>query len=379
MGTVAVEADEDGDVSVRWDDDDTATFVHVSSLRFAEPDEAQLHFFIPDADPEYIRLNQTELARRWEGLEEGEAPPLPPTPGAANEEEGSADGDDGDDDGTADFAKYVSSVGQRSTADLAGWGALSGEGGDGDGRPGYAFRHDDASWRSDLARVGALGARCAFPRTLPWPSRRWLTTTTAHVSCIPDPILRGVLLVPGCVLPVFLRPCGHARFCRARSPGDLGGGATYHSAEAAREGREGRRLLRRAKAAVRAAEVEALAEADLQGRGEPIGIPLSINDPSIARHPMQSPTVRVLQHLRASGVPPKAQRKLRAALRDYDRYAGHPSGGSGRLDPSAPQSLKDWRLTVPTSDAAFAAEESAVLTRPPQVIRHFTICMWCTV
>ena len=37
LGTVAKEADEDGDVLVRWDEDETETYVRVVALRFADP------------------------------------------------------------------------------------------------------------------------------------------------------------------------------------------------------------------------------------------------------------------------------------------------------------------------------------------------------
>ena len=63
----------------------------------------------------------------------------------------------------------------------------------------------------------------------------------------------------------------------------------------------------------------------------------------------------MLKNLKHSGVPKKARRKLRAALRDID----------ARYPPQ--ESLSDWRLTAPASEAAFAADETAVSARHPVV------------
>ena len=49
-------------------------------------------------------------------------------------------------------------------------------------------------------------------------------------------------------------------------------------------------------------------------------IPLTKNDVSIMRHPVDSPTRVVLDHLdHAPGVPKAARRKLREALEDFDK------------------------------------------------------------
>ena len=87
--------------------------------------------------------------------------------------------------------------------------------------------------------------------------------------------------------------CATPRYRHDRNPGDLSGSAVYRTEESRRAARESRKLLRRAKEASIAAEREAQEDEGLlrrKERGPASGIPLSLKDPSISRHPVDSPT-----------------------------------------------------------------------------------------
>ena len=49
---------------VRWDKDNTETFVKRIELRYEDMAEAHLFFYQPDSELEFITLNQTAIANR---------------------------------------------------------------------------------------------------------------------------------------------------------------------------------------------------------------------------------------------------------------------------------------------------------------------------
>lgn len=274
VGVVVKKPDEDNDVLVRWDKDNTETFVKRIELRYEDMAEAHLFFYQPDSELEFITLNQTAIANRnMEELQAKHAAAL--AEAAANEPEPEPEPSDSEGDDMDEFASYVRSVGQFSTPDLAGWAPLAD-----DSTPGATAHGDHAAWRASLSR-STKGGRPSFKGVPLEVSLSWTAAQADAAEIIEE-----------------------------------------NSAE-------------------NAAAIKKIDK-----------IPLSLNDSSISRHPVDQPTKAVLAHLKRSGVPRAARKKLKEALEQFDEE-----------NPPA-EKLEDWRLAT----EAEGRDETATESRPPSVM-----------
>lgn len=285
LGVVITGPDEDGDVAVRWDKDDSETFVKKIELRLENMADANHFFYNPDSELEYIQHNQAALARkRVADLEAAHAAQLEEAERARLEAEeaervkAEQEARWGSDDEENEFASYVHSLHKSSTPDLAGWSAL------------------------DSPRGAAHGSHYTTgkPRR-PGPGASFeLSLSYAAVEADHREMEKEDTLDP---------IEGVSNVLKTTNKNHIG--------------------------------------ADPQAR-----IPLSKNDVSISRHPVESPTKQVLDHLKRSGVPKSARLKLREALNDFDKE-----------NPPA-QKLADWRLAVP----AEGRDGTSVDARTPVVM-----------
>ena len=176
LGEVIIGPDQDNDVGVRWDHDDTQTFVKKIELRYEDmsPETAEHavtnHFFYqPDSELEFIQLNHVELARRAVAdLEAAHAAQLAEAERRrleAEAAEAEALEEHPSDDEEAEFSRYVSSVQHTSQADLAGWAPMQ-EAASPRTLEGMVHDSDDGgytSWRASLARNGGEPAKRRRP------------------------------------------------------------------------------------------------------------------------------------------------------------------------------------------------------------------------
>jgi hypothetical protein len=302
LGVVIKGPDEDDDVTIMWDKDDSETFVKKIELRLENMADANHFFYNPDAELEYIQHNQAALARkRVADLEAAHAAQLEEAERARLEAEeaervtAEQEAGWGSDDEENEFASYVHSLHKASTPDLAGWAALDSH----SPRAALHGSHSDrASWRASLDQPG--GYTAGKPRR-PGPgasfelSLSYAAVAADHMEMEKEDSLDPIEAV--------------SNVLKTTNKNHIG--------------------------------------ADPQAR-----IPLSKNDVSISRHPAESPTKQVLDHLKRSGVPKSARQKLREALNDFDKE-----------NPPA-QKLADWRLAVP----AEGRDSTSVDTRPPVVM-----------
>ena len=305
LGVVIKGPDEDDDVAVRWDKDDSETFVKRIELRYENMADANHFFYNPDSELEYIKHNQASIARKAVAdleaahaaqLEEAERKRLEAEEAERAQAEQEAGW--GSDDEENEFASYVHSLHQQSTPDLAGWAPM--ESGDSPRGAAAGSHYEGASWRASLERPAGSSYAGSKPRR-PGPGASFeLSLSYAAVDADHREMEKEETLDPIAAVSNVLK---------TTNKNHVG------------------------------ADPEAL-------------IPLSKNDVSISRHPVESPTKLVLDHLKHSGVPKSAREKLREALEDFDTE-----------NPPA-EKLADWRLAVP----AEGREDTSITTRPAVVM-----------